>query len=193
MIEPQETRPAAHDAEARERPRPATVLARIGIGLFAVTMTLFWTWAMFFADPEPVNRIGDTNWAQRAERRCAATQNELQGLANFSTLAPGNTKQIIERAAIVEQATDTLTTMLDDITATPPTDAKGQALIPQWTDEYRTYLNDRVLYVEKLRSQGRNLAFEETMTEDGVPASERLSTFAADNRMPSCAPPHDLR
>jgi len=41
-----------------------------------------------------------------------------------------------------------------------------------------------------LRATGENLPFYETMSE--VPLSERLETFAGDNRMDACAPPRDL-
>jgi hypothetical protein len=38
---------------------------------------------------------------------------------------------------------------------------------------------------------GINDAFAETMI-DGLPLSEKLATFAADNYMVSCKPPRDL-
>jgi hypothetical protein len=80
--------------------------------------------------------------------------------------------------------------MLAEVTAVRPNDAKGRAIVPLWADEYATYITDRRRYAEDLRTTGENLPFYETMSE--VPLSERLETFAGDNRMDACAPPRDL-
>ena len=69
-------------------------------------------------------------------------------------------------------------------------DAKGQALVPLWLQDYRTHISDRRGYTEKLRS-GVNKPFSETVIE-GLPISEKIATFAADNAISSCAPPIDL-
>jgi hypothetical protein len=80
--------------------------------------------------------------------------------------------------------------MINDLAADLPADAKGQAIVPMWLEEYRTYLEDRRRYATELRTTGENLPFYETMSE--VPISERLATFAADNEMATCSPPLDL-
>ena len=81
--------------------------------------------------------------------------------------------------------------MLDDVAAEKPSDTKGQDLVPQWEADYRTYIADRRAFTADLRESGKNLPFYETEVS-GIPISERLEVFAADNRMASCAPPHDL-
>ena len=81
--------------------------------------------------------------------------------------------------------------MLDDVVAEPPSDAKGRDLVPQWEADYRTYIGDRRAFTDDLRSTGENAPFYETEVS-GIPISEKLETFAADNEMPSCAPPRDL-
>ena len=80
-----------------------------------------------------------------------------------------------------------LSAMLDDLEAVEPSDAKGQAIVPDWIADYRTLLQDRYNYAERLRS-GQNVPFTETGVQ-GVPITERIETFAGDNEMPSCAPP----
>jgi hypothetical protein len=97
---------------------------------------------------------------------------------------------LAERAAIVDQATDIVETMLDDVVAVAPVDDKGRAIVPQWEADYRTYLENRRAFTERLRS-GENAPFTEAAV-DGIPISEKLEQFAGDNEMPSCAPPHDL-
>lgn len=168
------------------------LLARAGIAIFVVVMVVFWTWALFIADPEPVNRIGDRDWAANAETRCAEASAEIDTLANFTELEPGDAGQIRQRADIIERANAIIESMLDDLSSTSPSDAKGQAVIPAWLDDYRTYLNDRVEYVALLRRTGENQPFSETITDQGIPISELLETFAGDNHMPSCAPKRDL-
>jgi hypothetical protein len=96
-----------------------------------------------------------------------------------------------ERADIVDRATDILEQMLDDVMAQSPTDAKGQDLVPQWSSDYRTYIADRRLFTESLRESGQNLPFYETEV-GGIPISEKLEVFAADNHMATCSPPRDL-
>jgi hypothetical protein len=80
--------------------------------------------------------------------------------------------------------------MLDDVVAVAPTDAKGAEIVPQWEADYRTYLEDRREYADRLRG-GADVAFTETAV-DGIPISDKVEVFAGDNQMPSCAPPHDL-
>ncbi len=178
---------------AAERSPLQRLLIAIGVGTFVAVMAVFWTWALFIADPEPVNRIGDRAWAMNAEKRCAETRDQLAGLANYTVLEPNNPALIAGRADIIEQANTMLTAMIDDLDLTEPTDAKGRAVTDAWLDDYRTYLGDRENYVEALRTTGENLSIAETRTDAGIPISELLETFAGDNNMPSCAPPRDLR
>ncbi len=70
-------------------------------------------------------------------------------------------------------------------------DAKGRDIVPLWERDYRTYLADRRAFTADLRATRENVAFYETAV-DGIPISEKLETFAADNHMASCAPPRDL-
>lgn len=156
----------------------------------AIAFVAFWTWALFFASKEAINRVGDRQWAADAEAICAAADAERLELADYRQLNSGGPELIRERADIVDRATDILDRMIDDVAALTPSDEKGQAIVPMWIEEYRTYIADRRNYAEQLRITGENLSFYETMAE--VPISERLETFAGDNEMTSCAPPRDL-
>jgi hypothetical protein len=153
------------------------VILLVGIVLFAA----FWVWALFFASKTAVNKIEDRAWAARAEEICARTELELIALEERASTDLG------VRAGLVVESTDLLGAMLDDITVTPPADEKGQAIVPAWIADYRQLLADRYRYADQLRS-GQNVPFTETAV-DGVPITERIETFAADNEMPSCAPP----
>lgn len=156
-------------------------LGRIAFVVGATCFVVFWTWALFFASKEAVNRIGDEAWAARAEEICADYElalRELDALAD---------PDLDVRAGLVVRSTDLLGEMLDELVAVEPTDDKGRAIVPAWEADYRTLLDDRYAYAARLRA-GEDVAFSETAV-DGVPITERIETFAGDNRMPSCAPP----
>lgn len=166
------------------------VILRVTILLGAAAFVAFWTWALFFASKEAVNRIDDRAWAERGEAICAAATEERLELADFRTIVDAGPELIRERADIVDRATGILEEMLNDVVAVPPTDQKGIAIVPLWEAEYRIHVQDRRRFAEQLRESGENLPFYETA--DGIPLSERIETFAVDNGMPSCAPPRDL-
>jgi len=179
--------PLSSPTPARETRSVLTrAVALIGFGVFAT----FWIWALFFASKEGVNRIEDRAWVESAQSICETAADERTALANYTRLDEGGAELIRQRADIVDEATDTLERMLNSLEALPLTGEKGQAIIPLWIDEYRTYLGDRRTYTEQLRESGENLPFYETANQ--IPISERLATFAADNEMPACKPPLDL-
>jgi hypothetical protein len=160
----------------RTNPWVRALLTLIVIGFAA-----FWIWALFFASRTAVNRIDDREWAARAEQICADVEARLDELAlRTSTDLP-------VRADLVDRSTDLLAGMLDELEATPPADAKGREIVPLWIADYRTLLEDRYRYADRLRA-GEDGPFTETAV-DGVPITERIETFAGDNEMPSCAPP----
>ena len=155
-----------------------------------VLFAAFWIWALFFASKEAVNKIGDRGWAARAEQICTAANDERLGLADLRRVDASDRSMLAARAALVDKATDVIERMLDDVVAVAPTDRKGQAIVPLWTADYRTYIQDRRAFADRLRA-GKNPAFAETAV-DGIPISDKLTVFAGDNEMPSCAPPVDL-
>ena len=147
----------------------------------AVAFVSFWFWALFLIDKTAINKIDDRAWAERAEVICEPVKAELRRLELQAT------PELDRRADLVVQSTDMLSGMLDDLEAVEPADAKGQEIVPAWIADYRTLLQDRYNYAERLRA-GQNVPFTETGVQ-GVPITERIETFAGDNEMPSCAPP----
>ncbi len=160
------------------------------LSVVCAAIAAMWVYALFFASKEAVNKIGDEAWTQRADARCLTAKNERLALADYRLIDDAGPDALVGRAALVDRATDTIERMLLDIRATMPSDAKGQALIPLWLADYDTYVADRRDYAEQLRG-GDNSPFAETTTE-GLPLSEKIATFAGDNRMKNCAPPIDL-
>jgi len=160
--------------------------ALVGAALFIA----FWTWALFFASKEAINRIEDRAWAERAESICAAATIERTALSDFRELDEASPDLIAERADVVERATDILEAMLNDVVAVPPIGPKGIEIVPLWEADYRTFIEDRRSYADELVATGENLPFYETAIT--IPISEKVATFAGDNSMPSCSPPSDL-
>jgi hypothetical protein len=163
---------------------------RVFIGTAISLLGMMWVYALFFASKESINQIGDEAWQQRAETICNETAVARKELADYRLITEVGPDALAERAEIVDTATAMLIDMVNRLAASTPTDAKGAELVPLWLADYRTYIADRNAYSQMLRS-GINDAFAETMI-DGLPLSEKIATFAADNYMVSCKPPRDL-
>ena len=176
-----EPTPSAYVVDDTHGPWRRSKVRKALLVVGVVGFVTFWVWALFFASKEAVNRIDDRAWAERAEAICADYDVRIRALEGEASA------DLVVRADLVVQSTDLLSAMLDDITAVPPTDDKGRAIVPAWVADYRTLLDDRYRYAEELRS-GQNVPFTETAVE-GVPITERIETFAGDNDMPTCGPP----
>lgn len=165
-----------------------SAVKRTGLTLVVVAMLSMWIYAFFFSPRESVNKIGDQTWSARAESVCLRAKEALIELADYRLIS--SEADLAERAALVREATGILQAMVEDIGRVKPTDEKGLAIVPLWLDDYATYLGDRNDYAALLE-QGTNTPFAETQV-DGIPLSEKIATFANDNRMPACSPPRDL-
>jgi len=156
---------------------PGRIAVLIGFAAFAS----FWFWALFLIDKTAVNKFEDRAWAANAEEICAPVKQAVRRLDLEAT------EDLDGRAALVTRSTDMFAAMLDDLESPLPNDPKGQAIVPDWIADWRTLLDDRYTYAERLRA-GDNVPFTETPVQ-GVPITERIETFAGDNEMDSCAPP----
>lgn len=189
-IRPEPTSARSPNSATATRSGPWRMIVRTGVIAIVGLIVAMWIYGLGFASKEAINRIEDRAWAQRAEAICVVAQDERVGLADLRRIDEVGPGALAQRAALVDQATDIVERMLDDVVSVAPSDAKGQELIPMWAGEYRLYIADRRDYADLLR-RGENRPFAETERE-GLPISERLETFAGDNEMPSCAPPRDL-
>ena len=166
------------------------MIGRSVIGTCIVGLLAMWIYAFGFASKESVNKIDDQAWADRAEGICNQAETQRLALADLRQISDAGVNALTERAEIIDKATDTLERAINVISEIEPTDAKGKAIVPLWISDYRQLIVDRREYANQLRN-GENVPFSETMIE-GLPISEKISTFAADNRMASCKVPMDL-
>lgn len=178
----------ALDGDRPEAPR--RVWLRILLGVIVALIGAMWVYAFLFAPRDALNRVEDRTWSARAEVRCAAAKQELLALADMRTIEEVGEGALREKAGIVDQTNAILDAMLDDLEATPPSDEKGQDLVPRWIADYRTYLGDRQAYADQLRA-GDNSPFAETEV-DGSPITGYINDFARQNEMTSCQTPIDL-
>jgi len=155
-----------------------------------VLIGAMWIYALFFSSKESINKIGDESWKATAEKICAVSEKERMTLIDLRKVKDSGDNALSERAQIIDKATDSLERAVNSLAAISISDLKGQALVPLWLADYRTHIADRREYADDLRT-GVNEPFSETVTE-GLPISEKIATFAADNAAPSCAPPIDL-
>ena len=149
-----------------------------------------WIYGLGFASKESINKIGDEAWKVRSEKICLVSEKERMALIDLRKVKDSGANALAERAQIIDKATDSLERAVNELAGLNVTDPKGQALVPLWLADYRTHISDRRAYTQDLR-EGVNEPFSETVTE-GLPLSEKIATFAADNAIPSCAPPIDL-
>lgn len=173
--------------------KESTHMHRIYKFLIIVSCSLIaamWVYGLFFASKESINKIGDEAWKVKSEKICAVSERERLALIDLRKVKDSGENALAERSQIIDKATDSLERAVNALAALTVTDAKGQALVPLWLADYRTHISDRRSYADDLRN-GVNEPFSETVTE-GLPISEKIATFAADNAIPSCAPPIDL-
>jgi len=149
-----------------------------------------WIYALFFASKVSINKIDDASWKASAEKICLVSEKERLALVDLRMVKDAGENALSERAEIIDKATDSLERAVNSLAALTVSDSKGQALVPLWLADYRTHISDRRTYADDLRA-GVNEPFSETVTE-GLPISEKIATFAADNAAPSCSPPIDL-
>lgn len=149
-----------------------------------------WLYGLFFASKESINKFADREWAAKAQARCLIAQQDRKNLADYRVVDDLGPDALKNRAQIIDLATDTIENFVEEFRADMPQDAKGIAIVGLWLDDYEIYIADRRSFASGLRA-GSNDQFAETPIQ-GLPISEKIATFAAENEMKSCKPPIDL-
>ena len=149
-----------------------------------------WIYGLFFASKQAINKFDDRQWAQAAQARCLISEQQRIVLADYRLVDDLGVDALSQRAALVDKATDTIESFVDEFRASLPKDPKGIEIVGLWLDDYEIYIADRRSFADDLRN-GINLRFSETPLK-GLPISEKISTFAADNQMSNCKAPLDL-
>jgi hypothetical protein len=151
-----------------------------------------WVYAFVFAPRKGVYRIDSAQWRRDAEQICKAATQERIGLADTSggIIVKPTHADMLQRADIVDRATDILERMLDQVVALPLSTVRDRQLVDVWEGYYRTLLADRREYTADLR-RFVDEPFHEELVQGG-PISDVLTDFTSGNAITSCAPPGEL-
>jgi hypothetical protein len=175
-------------ATSTRRIRPVAVLLTIIVALLAA----MWIYALFFASKEAAYRVDDPAWRENAERICSRYQAQRLELVDTEEgyIAEPTPEQMIERADLVDQATDLLEAQLDELIAELPPSDEDRQLVADFEGYWRIVLADRRAYTERLRALDLQPYLETKV--DGGPVTNLLVDFSVVNLIKSCSPPNEL-
>jgi hypothetical protein len=160
--------------------------------LICVLIAAMWVYAFGFASKEGVYFVTDKGWRTAADQICAtaeqhrlALQDTKQGYISNPTHA-----QMIQRADIVDRATDIIEGMLNDVAALPLAGDKDRERVTVFVKYYREIIADRRAYTSRLRAF--DLApYRETLV-NGSPVTNTVIDFTTGNAITHCMPPGEL-
>jgi hypothetical protein len=188
MTDTVEHPPASLPSQPARRSSPWRYVVAIAL----VLLTTMWVYALFFASKKATYRVDDDAWRASAEQICRAAELERRDLVDTTAgyIAEPTPEQAVERADLVDQATDIIEAALDDVVALPLTADRDRSLVADYEGYYRTVIADRRVYTARLREFDVR-PYGETKV-DGGPVSNVIIDFTTVNEMKSCAPPSDL-
>lgn len=172
--------------------RPPRRWVRALLAVVVLLIAAMWVYAFVFASKKGVYRVDDASWRRDAERICAAARVERVALADTDEgyISNPTPEQMLRRADLVDQATDILDGMLDDIEALPVASDRDRELVASFLGYYRTIISDRRTYTATLREL-RLEPYRETVVGGG-PVTNVVTDFTSGNGIKSCVPPGEL-
>lgn len=179
---------AVADPPSRTRHR----LAVTAVVTVVVLLAAMWVDAFFIADTTPPDRLSDRAWAAQAQATCRPFADQIAALPparQFADIQP-KTAALLQRATVVDRATDLLTQMVAELRRNNPADANGRTLVAAWLADYDSYLASRRVHTAKWRA-GEDPRFA-VAEISGAPIDSRMNDFARNNAMTSCEAPGDL-
>lgn len=183
-----EQSPASSPAESAPRRSPLRYL----VAVIVLLLVAMWVYAFGFATKKAAYRVDDDEWRTRAEQICRAAETERRGLVDTEGgyIAEPTHDQMLERADLVDRATDIIEAALDEVVSLPVGSDRDKSLVADYERYYRTVIADRRVYTARLRALDLQ-PYGETKV-DGGPVSNVIIDFTTVNEMKSCAPPSDL-
>jgi len=147
----------------------------------------FWAW-IFAGGPEKANPdyLSDRTFAEWAQDQCAATNRRIDDLQPARD-APS----AAERATVIDQASDELTLLVDDLEAKAPSSGDDATRMQGWVRDWRTWIQDRRRYAVALRADPR-AQFLVSTNQAGDSVDRPIKNFADINDIPECDPPLDV-
>jgi hypothetical protein len=180
--------------ERRGRPWVKAILGVLCLLMATMWVYYFVTYFRHGKDPG-VYQLADENWRREATPICIAAQEERNALKDTTggLIKDPTVEQLLQRATVVDKATDIVEHMLDKIVVIPVATARDDELLKIFEDNYRIIIGDRRRYTAALR-RGERVQYSETIVAGG-PVSNVVLDFTAGvkgNNVPECSPPGEL-
>ena len=168
---------------------------RIVLIVVCVALAAMWVYYFAFASDTGVYQLQDTSWREQASPICIAAQAERGELVDTDGgyISNPTPEQFIQRADVVDQATDIIEQMLNDIVAIPVNNDDDRLRLATFEENYRIVIADRRRYSATLREL-KLQPYNETIVGGG-PVSNVVLDFTAGvkgNDVPECSPPGEL-
>ncbi|MDO8361342.1 MAG: hypothetical protein Q7V88_00455 [Actinomycetota bacterium] len=168
---------------------------KVLLTLGCLTMAAMWGYYFFIASDRGVYQLQDTTWRAKAGPICVAASTQREALADTSGgyITNPTQEQMLQRADIVDQATDILEQMLTEIVAIPVDNDDDRSRLQVFEENYRIVIADRRRYTAGLR-EFKLQPYTETVVAGG-PVSNVVLDFTAGvkgNDVPECSPPGEL-
>lgn len=178
-------------AEVIDPPKTRRWVRAILIVICALIAAM-WVYAFGFATKTGVYYVTEKGWRTSAEQICVQATERRLALADTSQgyISKPTHAQMIQRADIVDRATDTLDQMIDDLDALPLTSTDNQERVAVFVKYYRVIIDDRRAYTARLRAFDLQ-PYRETLVK-GSPVSNTVIDFTTGNDIPHCMPPGEL-
>ena len=187
MIDTADTAEPQATLEPRRGPWIKIVLVTV-----CALIAAMWIYAFIFAPKKGVYFVTDKNWRASADRICAAAEQKRLALADTAQgyIKNPTHEQMLQRADIVDRATDTIEGMLDDVAALPLTGSDDRERVTIFMKYYRQIIADRRAYTARLRAFELE-PYRESLVNGG-PVSNVVIDFTTGNAIPHCMPPGEL-
>jgi hypothetical protein len=165
---------------------------RILITLIIVVIAAMWVYYFFFASAKATYRVDDAAWRERAQSICERYEAERLKLVDTAEgyIAEPTNDQMLERADIVDQATDLLEAELAEVLAVQPASERDRSLLTDYEKYWRILIADRRAYTAQLRTFDLQPYYETLV--DGGPVSNTIVDFTTVNEITACRPPGEL-
>lgn len=165
---------------------------RVLITILVVLMTAMWVYYFFFASAKATYKIDDDAWRARAQTICEKYEAERLKLVDTSEgyISNPTHDQMIERADVVDRATDLLEAELTEVLAQPPASQRDRTLLSDYEKYWRILLSDRRAYTDRLRKFQLEPYYETLL--GGGPVSNTIVDFTTVNQIKACQPPGEL-
>ena len=141
-----------------------------------------WVYAFVFAPKTGVYFVTDKAWRASADQLCLTAERQRAALADTSQgyISDPTHAQMMQRADIVDRATDTLDDMLDGIEASAAlTGSDDRQRVEVFVKYYRQIIDDRRAYTARLRAFDGG-PYRETLVNGG-PVTNTVIDFTTGN------------